>query len=210
MMSDGEKRAFAIGIRYVLYIAVCIGALLLQHFASSHFHDETFSENGLVENIQFLLLLASAIVFLAHGVIRPKFRTLLFLLSGLCALGCCREMDNIMDRLIPVMSWRVGFLFVVAPAIWALMRRKETLSALESFLRSRCFVKLCNAFTVILVLGQLIGHRSYLKAVLVDMDHIGLVKEVIEESVETIGYTMILLASLESFLDLAAAKDAGE
>ena len=63
---------------------------------------------------------------------------------------------------------------------------------------------------IILVLGQLIGHRAYLKAVLVDMDHLGLVKEVIEESIETIGYSLILLASFESFFDFSSGKKTGD
>ena len=198
-LSEENRGALAIGARQLLYMLVCIGVMLVQHAAARHYHADTYAENGLVENMQFVLLFASCIVFLAHAVINRKDRTMLLILSGLCALGGCREMDRILDALIPVVSWKIGILFVVAPCIWAATRFEEAIESLSRFLRSRCFVMLCGAFTIVLVLAQLIGHKSYLAAVLVDLEHFGTIKEMVEESIETIGYVIILLASIESW-----------
>ena len=122
-------------------------------------------------------------------------------MSGLCALGACREMDRVLDALIPVLSWKVGILFVVVPIVFALRHRNEAMDCLARFLRSRSFTMLCGAFTIVLVLAQLIGHKPYLKAVFVDMEHFGTIKEMVEESIETIGYVMILMASVESWFE---------
>ncbi len=195
------KGALVILARHLLYIAVCMGMMLIQHAAARHYHENTYAENGRVENMQFLLLLSSGIVFLVHALVHRKERTVLFTLSGLCALGACREMDRVLDSLIPVVSWRIGLLFVVVPCAWNLKHFEEFQDSLCRFLSTKCFVMLCTAFSIILVLGQLIGHKPYLKAVMLDIEHLGTIKEMVEESIETIGYLIILLASAESFFE---------
>ena len=198
-MDHDIKGAFGVGIRQMLYLVVCMCVMLLQHLAARHWHENTYAENGLVENMQFAFLVAACLVFFVQAFVRRERRTVLFFLSGLCALGACREMDRVLDELIPVLSWKVGILFVIAPIVFALMRRGEAMDCLARFLCSRSFTMLCGAFTVVLVLAQLIGHKPYLKAVFVDMEHFGTIKEMVEESIETIGYVMILLASIESW-----------
>ena len=204
------KCALAIGIRQILYLVVCVCVMLLQHFAAFHCHEDTYAENGLVENMQFTLLLASFAVFLTHALIRRRDRTVLFVLSGLCALGACREMDRVLDSLIPVLSWKVGILFVIVPIVFALKNIDETIESLNCFLRSRSFMMLCSAFTIVFVLAQLIGHKPYLKAVFVDVEHLGTIKEMVEESIETISYVIILLASVESWFDFGTVTPAAE
>ena len=202
MVFDKEfKVALSIMARHLLYIVVCIGMMLLQHAAARCYHENTYAENGLVENMQFLLLLSSGIVFLVHALVHRKERTILFILSGLCALGACREMDRVLDSLIPVVSWKIGLLFVVVPCVWNFKHWEEFQNSLCRFLNTKCFVMLCAAFSIILVLGQLIGHKAYLRAVMVDVEHLGTIKEMVEESIETIGYLIILLASAESFFE---------
>ncbi len=203
MKLEMNKGALAIGVRQILYLAVCICAMVLQHTVAYHCHEDTCAENGIVENMQLMLLIGASVVFFVHALIHRREKTVLYILSGLCALGACREMDRVLDELIPVVSWKVGVLFVIVPVVFAFRHIKEVVPSLERFLQSRCFVMLCCAFTIILVLGQLIGHKPYLKAVIVDMEHLGTIKEMVEESIETIGYLLILLASIESFFDLA-------
>ncbi len=200
-IDNNFKGALAIGIRQMVYLAVCVCVMLLQHFAANHCHEDTYAENGLVENMQFGLLVASFVVFLAHALIRRRYRTVFFVLSGLCALGSCREMDRVLDSLIPVLSWKVGVLFVIVPIVFALKHIDETIECLNRFLRSRSFIMLCGAFTIVFVLAQLIGHKPYLKAVFVDVEHLGTIKEMVEESIETISYLIILLASVESWFE---------
>jgi len=200
-MDQDIKGALGGCIRQMLYLVVCIGVMMLQHLAARHWHENTYAENGLVENMQFAFLVAACLVFFVQTFVRGEHRTVLFFLSGLCALGACREMDRVLDGLIPVLSWKVGILFVIIPLVFALRRRGEAMECLARFLRSRCFTMLCGAFTVILVLAQLIGHKPYLKAVFVDMEHFGTIKEMVEESIETIGYVMILMASVESWFE---------
>ena len=88
--------------------------------------------------------------------------------------------------------------------------RGNSANGIARFLRSRCFTMLCAAFTIVLVLAQLIGHKPYLKAVFVDMEHFGTIKEMVEESIETIGYVIILLASVESWFEGRLAVEATE
>ena len=202
--------ALAVGIRQMVYMVAYVCVMLLQHIAANHWHEDTYAENGLVENMQFAFLVAACVVFLSHALILKGDRTIQFVLSGLCALGACREMDRVLDALIPVLSWKVGILFVIVPLVFALMRRNEALECLAIFLRSRCFTMLCAAFTIVLVLAQLIGHKPYLKAVFVDMEHFGTIKEMVEESIETIGYVVILLASVESWFEGRIAVEATE
>lgn len=57
------------------------------------------------------------------------------------------------------------------------------------------------AVTIIIPIAQCTGHRPFVTSVL-GPDRVTSIKELIEESIEAIGYFLILLSSLECFFGL--------
>ena len=57
---------------------------------------------------------------------------------------------------------------------------------------------MCCAITVIIPIAQCIGHRSFVINVL-QLEHVGNIKEFVEESIETAGYFILVCSAIELF-----------
>jgi len=160
---------------------------------------ETFHEGGPVENLQLAELLLAGALFGLASLRRKEFGLVAWLLGGLCLFAVCRELDNTLDKLIPVVSWRGGFLFVAAPLAWALRHRRDFAAQTCAFMQTTACAMLFAAFLLVVPLAQGIGHKVFLAQLMPDVVHYGAIKELIEESLETVGY-FILICSATEFL----------
>ena len=198
-----ERAALWGGLRQLGYVAACLGVTVMQLVLADITHGDTFKEMHFVENMQFCLLLLSAVVLLAFaGGRRSGHQPLGCLLASLCLLAACREMDMLFDA-SPILSWKIGFAFPLAAMAYALAKGRESLRLVLRFVNKPPCVMFTAAFLFIIV-GQMIGHKPFLLDILGPVEHIGRIKEIFEEGVETIGYCTILCASLELFFTRGA------
>ncbi len=193
-----ERIALYGGLRQLGYVAGCLGIMFVQLALARVYHQDTFKELHLVENLQFSLLVVSALVFFAFAAgERTRRRPLGWLLASFCLLAACREMDILFDD-CPFLSWKIGFVFPAAALIYDLARWPDFLRATLRFAgRPPCIMLI--AAVIIIAVGQLIGHKPFLIDLLGPFDHVSRLKEVFEEGVETVGYFTILCASIELF-----------
>lgn len=197
--SKNEKLIIFKTLRLTLYFTILVGAVYSMHFLATFLHENTFTENGVVENIQLSFLTLAGIIFSVEALTFKKYRPILFLLASLCFLGSCRKLDEVLDRKFAPISWRIGFIFPVAALINLAYHRKNITKHLLKFLDSPAFYMMFSAMVAILPFGELIGHGPFVANVL-GPENKAAVKELFEEACELLGYLIILLSTFECFL----------
>ena len=160
---------------------------------------ETFHEGGPVENLQLAELLLAGALFGLAALRRKEFGLVAWLLGGLCLFAVCRELDNTLDKLIPVIGWKFGGLFALIPAVMAIRCRRAFFAQTCAFMQTTACAMLFATFLLVVPLAQGIGHKVFLAQLMPDVVHYGANKEFIEESLETVGY-FILICSATEFL----------
>ena len=185
--------------RQMVYFGLTIVAILFLYFLADYYHEETFREFGVVENIQLGLLSLSAILFAGEAVCLKKHSAVLWFLASLCALGACRELDSFFDTNLPIISWKFGFLFPIAATINLYRQRKAARNSLFYFLETPAFNLMFTAVLIGLALAQVLGHRKFIAAVLGEEVNARAVRRILEEGTEVIAYFLILLSTVECY-----------
>ena len=205
-LSDKDKCTLSSIIRQAIYFALCIAFMYGIIAVTRHLGAEVFDENRLIENLQFLLLLASGLVFFIKACLCRRHSTVLAICAALAMFGACRECDNILDKLLPIISWRIGLLFMLAAVIYTIKYSKDFMPALLEFASTPAFFLMCSSITIAGPIAQLIGHRPLLQVALPAHQDIGQIKELFEECVECAGYFILFLASIETCICLHKHK----
>lgn len=207
--SKRERKIILTAIRQVMYFLLVFGFVFFMHVVAQHYHEKTFVENGIMENIQFGLLAAGTVLFFLEALIFKKHRSVLLLLSSFALLAAFREQDKFLDENLPLVSWKIGFLFPVAALFYAYRQRLAMKRSLLMFLDSPAFYMMSVAVIIIIPAAQCIGHRPFVADVL-GAGRVAVIKELIEESLEAVGYFLIFLSSLECFLGLKFVSSSRE
>lgn len=67
--SKNEKFIILKTLRLVIYFAILIGAVYGMHFLATFLREDTFAENGVIENIQLSLLALAGLIFSIEALI---------------------------------------------------------------------------------------------------------------------------------------------
>lgn len=204
-MNENEKTVLFSGIRSFAYLLLAMSFIGFIHYLASIYKAHTFAENGVVENIQLGLLLSSGVIFFMEGIFAPKYRPLMFFLASLCFLASCRELDKTLDELICGLRWRIGFAFPLAAVGYALKYKDTARKNIFSFLGTSPFYMMFCALIIIFPIGQCIGHRPLVINVIGE-SQMAQIKELFEECSEVMGYFLILLSSVESYISFIRKK----
>ncbi|HMP74813.1 MAG TPA: hypothetical protein PKE12_00815 [Kiritimatiellia bacterium] len=186
-----------LAIRFVLYtVMIAVVTSSLPIWAHEWGTRSFFVERGPVEYLQLCLLAITTLVFIASARKAPQWRELGLVLASVTALAATRELDFISNHLIPVLGWKVGFLFVLSAGWIAFSRRVVFRRQVHAFTSTRSFVILWAGFIVTLPLAQMLGHGTLFEAMMGE-DYQRHYKRVIEESCELIGYVILMSGSIE-------------
>jgi len=195
-------------IRFAAYTAALLAAFLILPELGRHGNIAIFKEGGPVELCQLAVLLVTGGIFMFGAGLVRGFRRL-FVLAALAAIfACVRELDSFFDELFPLFGWELFALAVVACGVLVARRNpRRLLKEMQEFIHGRGFAMLWVGFCVSVVLAQLVGHGAFLRMLMGD-DYTRDYKRVIEELVELFGYTLLLVASIESVLQMRACQRA--
>ena len=207
MMTDSEKSTIFSAVRQLLYCAGCIGVTFLEHAVSAVCKAKTFDENGFMENFQLGELLLACALFLIISFRSKTFHKMGIIFAALSVAAAIRELDNVFDDLIPVIGWKFAFIFIVLATGYAIKNWQKTREELLIFFRHPSFPMMCCAITVIIPIAQCIGHRSFVINVL-QVEHVGSIKEFVEESIETVGYFILVCSAIELFWPFHRSNEA--
>ena len=202
LLSPDVRASLPLAARYSVYTLLIAALSVMLPDIVRHQGVAFFYENGTIEWLQFSLLGASVLLFALGALCLPAHRRLAALLGCVAAFAATREMDRVLGRLLPVVSWKIGGLFLVA-AGWLLLRHgRVLLPQIAAFLRTPAFVMLWAGFVIAVPLAQLVGHAPFFR-LFMDEVHVRDIKRVFEESGEFMGYLILLFGTLESLLQFA-------
>ena len=201
-----ERQTLFQTARFVLYFAAVYALTLLIWQLSSLYRAETFVEHGIVENIQLLFLLTAGGVFWIESYFLKQESPLLLLFGALCFFAFCRELDNYFEKLIPIISWKFCFLFPAVALVNLYRHRSKARSVVLSFLRTPAFYLMFTAVIICIPVAQCLGHKPMLAQVLGGEVDARLARRIIEESLEVIGYFLLLLSAIECFVNSRRKK----
>lgn len=190
-------------LRQFLYLVTLTVIVFIFWKIGDAFKSATVQEYGMFETMQSIVLglIAASFGFQAYG--NRAYRPILFSLSMLALAALVREQDAYLDKVIPYIGWTWCWLFPISGLIYLIQSRRTIGTAMETFLKTNSFHMMVTAVIIIIPIAQCLGHRSFLADLLGDTEvNTFLVRRILEEPIELIGYIQILLASVESALEL--------
>jgi len=207
--STGREEAPASVIPLAIRFSLYTGALLAMYSSLPELVRDgdivVFKEGGPVEWAQFLMLLATASNFAIGSVRFSASRRWFRLLAATASIACIRELDSTLDAALPWLGWQgpalLGLL-VSFLVVWE--NPRQFLMQARAAAARRGFAILWTGFLAAVVFAQLVGHAPFLEALMGD-DYTRDYKRVLEELGELFGYTLLLIGSVESSLEAAAA-----
>lgn len=190
------------------FVYLCILVLVVVTFwqVGDHFKSATVQEYGIFESTQSIILFLIALSFLLQATFNKNFRYILICMGLLALAALVREQDAYFDDLIPLIGWGWCWIFPLAGLCILLHHRHQLGDTLITFLRSNAFHMMMTAIVVIIPVAQCLGHRSFLADLMGDADlNAFLMRRILEEPIELLGYIQILLASLECLFEMRAS-----
>lgn len=156
-----------------------------------------YSEHTLTEHMQDLMSFLSCMLFLYAARLDAKLNIAATLLGALLAMMFVRESDSLLDIYVFDGAWQsiVGLIFVfVLIFLWG--RFSSIYASLKEYSQQPSFGTFLAGFVTILAFSRLMGRGSFWQAVMED-SYVRLVKNIVEEGIETLGYTLILISAVE-------------
>jgi hypothetical protein len=199
------ESSMPIVLRFTLYTLVIFSFTASAPLIIQYGGIIVFKENGPIEWLQFGLLVGTSAIFLAGSFVVPVFRQLFLLLASVSAFGVVRELDVLLDDMIPWIGWKIGLVIVLYAVGLAYVNRGILKRQTTRFISSRAFAMLWAGFVVTIPIAQLLGHGIFLQLVMGD-DYVRHYKRVIEESVELVGYFMLFVGSVESMMQMKVVQ----
>ena len=182
--------------RFSLYtISIIVLAALLPLLANIG-SAAAFKENGLVEWLQIAALLGSAFVFLRASKTVYTVNFAFVVLASFAAFAATRELDAIIDPLVPVLGWKVAYAFILFAGFLYYQNKREVSRQVREVVASNGFFLLWAGFTIAIPFAQLVGNTAFLQAVMAE-DYSRDYRRIIEELGELMGYGLILIGSIE-------------
>lgn len=183
-----------------LYTLAYVAALFALAKIASADRQQFFMEGHGLEGIHQGLLAAVVGLSVIGAILRPAWRSIFIVLALLGLLGSIRELNNFLSDALPGLGWQApAGLVLIALAGFTMRSRQRLGQELTTFLRTDALAMLWAGLVITALMAQQIGHGEFLEPLLGD-DYRPAYKRVIEEVIESFGYLMITLGTLQSVL----------
>lgn len=186
-----------IAVRFIAYTFAVFGFTVSLPSIVGEGDIVVFKEGGPIEWSQFVALSLASLAFCTSALARARLQDLSILLALFTSAAAMRELDSPLATLIPYLGWKLPVVLLAVTAATLTWRRRPAMETqLRRFLAYRSFPLLWAGFVVAIPFAQLVGHDELLRLVMGD-DYTRDYKRVIEETTELLGYTLILIGSIE-------------
>lgn len=197
-----RRQLFFTQARQIGYVGVLSLSVLALWKLADIYKSELIVENGIVEIAQTVVLLLTTVSLCVQAYFNRLYRPLMLLLAALAFSAAIREQDSFLDAHLPLIGWKFAWIFPAAALFYISRNWRRNLRMFTEFLRSNSFSMMITALTIIIPVAQLLGHRSFLCDLLLIPDSDGvLIRRVLEEPIELMGYLQILLATAEFHIE---------
>ena len=122
---------------------------------------------------------------------------------------CIRESDSLLDQKVFDGAWQVLVLAVLSITAFVLRKEvKESYYSLRRFSETSSFGFVATGLVIILAFSRMMGRGEIWKS-LMGETYIRAVKNLVEEGIELLGYSIIVVAALELCVFIQASKRRG-
>ncbi|HEJ9094959.1 hypothetical protein [Serratia odorifera] len=180
--------------------AAMLAALVGLIFIDVHWLHNFVYETSLTELMQEVLLLAIALGFFISGWRQPPYRPARVLIGGFFLCMLIREMDFVFDYLHHGAWVWFALLTAIGCLVYALCRPAATVNGLAHFLTHPSYGMMCAGLLCILVFSRLFGMHQLWQGLMLD-GYDRVVKNMVEEGCELVGYAFCLFASYRYLRD---------
>ena len=151
-------------------------------------------ENSLVEYLQEFYLLVTGTLFAAVAVKRSEQRGFAILVAGFFSVLLIRELDSLFDQIVHGF-WKYPAWVVAMSAIgYALNNKTTTVKPLLDYLNHKSFAMMLAGMVTLLVFSRIYGMGVLWQAAMQE-NYIRTVKNLAEEGLELLAYSLVLFAA---------------
>lgn len=194
-----KRQVYGFAIRIVLYTVAVFAVMFSLPRLIAYGGVELYAENGVVEWCQFGMLAAGTLLLCAAALSKPAFREILLVLASWLGFATVREADAILDRVLPYIGWKLAVLIPLTVFVYVVIRWRIYKPQLRWFLFTPVMFIFWTGFIVAVPIAQMMGNGDLLSQ-LMAADYNAQYKRVIEESGETVGYLILLMAVIECLI----------
>ena len=186
-------------VKILIYVVILFGIYGILHIDANR-EGKIFKENSLTEWSQILFMVFTCLVFYISGKIDKSNHALMRLLIGFLSVIVIRELDEVLDKFVFDGSWQVlALTILLALLFFCYKHRKDISSSINKFVKLSSFGIMESGFLIIMVFSRLFGQKIFWKSVM-GASYLRSVKDVAEESLELLGYSLIFIGSIEFLL----------
>lgn len=188
-------------LRSFIYLLCLAGvAFLIQLEGFDLQQNALYSEETLTEHMQDILTLLSCILFFYASRINSQLKIACVLLASLTAMMFVREFDTYLDMYVFDGAWQTIVYTLLALVILYLVTQKGHIySSLKAYAHTPSYGICLSGLVTLLAFSRMMGKGEFWQAVMAE-HYVRVVKNIIEEGIETLGYTLIFIAAIELVL----------
>ncbi|PRY66648.1 hypothetical protein B0H98_101643 [Vreelandella songnenensis] len=187
-------------LRATLYVLFIGGIAQGAYLEALYFPSVRFSELGFTEFAQTLTLASCCVLLLYIRQVLKVWPNVTLLLFAFIAASLVREQDYFLDEFVADNSWKVLVTMITLPSIgWVIYQRRRFLAEFAHYSNTFAFGLFAGGVLTTYIFSRLYGRQIFWRAVLED-DYVRVFKDVAEEVVELMGYSLILFATIELLL----------
>ena len=195
---SGNNSVIALFTRAFLYALLVAGiAYLVMREGYRLGTDSVYGEQSLTEWLEVGCALVSGLCFILAARLDRQLRPAAAMLAALCAMMCIREADFLLDAYVFDGAWQTLVTAVLIGITLYLWRQQQSVSqSIRKYAALPSAGVLLGGFLVLFVFSRLFGRESFW-AVVMGERYQRVVKNVVEEGTEIMGYSLIMIAAME-------------
>ncbi|MCC5902447.1 MAG: hypothetical protein JJT87_11025 [Halomonas sp.] len=187
-------------LRATLYVLFIAGIAQGGYLEALYLPSVRYSELGFTELTQTLVLASCCVLLIYIRQVLRVWPTVTLLLLAFVAASLVREQDFFLDTYVARHTWKILVTFIVLPALaWVIIQRHHFLEEFKYYSNTFSFGLFASGVLVTYIFSRLYGRQDFWRAVLQE-HYIRDFKNVAEESIELLGYSLILFAVVELLL----------
>ncbi len=183
---------------YLLCLAGVASLIQLEGFELQQ--NALYSEETLTEHMQDILTFLSAILFFYASRISSKLKVASVLLAALTAMMFVREFDTYLDMYVFDGAWQTIVYSILTCIFVYLIRKRGTIfSSIQAYAQTPSYGICLSGLVTLLAFSRIMGRGEFWHSIMGE-SYVRIVKNIVEEGIETLGYTLILISAIELVL----------